>query len=117
MQIHWNIIGTYVKDADRWIWEINGFLLIFYPFAALIDRFQMNKASASTIAPLLFQMFEVYADIEEDWQCYFQSDYWKEGLHFAKTCLWRRTLGGSQRDFILSSYAVSPVGAYMLNAG
>jgi hypothetical protein len=114
IQKHWKIIGPWVSDADRRIWEINGFLLIFYPFANLIDHFQTNTASASAIAPLLFQCFSCYRDTVESHPFYFQMGYWREALSVATSALWQRTLAGPQRDFILASYAVTPAGAAML---
>jgi hypothetical protein len=96
------------------IWEINGFILCFKPYSALLDDLQTDTASASIIAPLLFQVFHSYISIKQENPDYFSHENWKQAYAKVTSSLWQRTFAGPQRDFILASYAVTPIGGEML---
>jgi hypothetical protein len=117
IQHHWALIAPYIVDADRLIWEINGFVLLFKPYSALLDDLQTDTASASVIAPLLFQAFHTYVSIKNENSNYFSKANWKEAYGKVTSSLWHRTFGGPQRDFIIASYAVTPIGGMMLKEG
>jgi hypothetical protein len=117
IQKHWRLISQYVVDADRLIWEINGFLLVFKPYSALLDELQKDTASACVIAPLLFQAFHTYISVKDENPIYFSTAHWKSAYDYATSSLWHRTFGGPDRDFILASYAVTPCGAQALKTG
>jgi hypothetical protein len=83
----------------------------------LLDELQKDTASASVIAPLLFQAFHAYLSIRGENSIYFSIDVWKGAYEYATSSMWHRTFGGPDRDFILASYAVTPCGAQALNTG